>query len=244
MAAYAEYLNLPAWQLVPLPEGLDPVVAAAVPLDHLTAVSLLETHARVRRGDTLLIQGASGGVGRAVARLGQLAGLRMYGTASAPGAAEQLARYGVTPVDYRTQDFEKVVSAAEPGGVQAVFDHIGGANLGKGYRLLAPGGTLVSYAFTGRPGRMMRDTAVGAARVKLMNLRPGRRTALCMVPNELKADHSWYRDALTRLLALTRDGSLRPAIAATRPLREAADVHQALERREFTGKVVLTTAGH
>ncbi|MFC5219747.1 zinc-binding dehydrogenase [Streptomyces coerulescens] len=240
MAAYTEHLNLPAWQLVPLPQGLDPVTAAAVPLDYLTALSLLDTHGRVRRGDTVLIQGASGGVGQAVAQLGRLAGLRMYGTASASGAA-RLASQGVTHIDYRSQDFESVVREAEPHGIQSVFDHIGGANLRKGYRLLAPGGTLVSYAFTGRPGRMMRDTVLGAARVKAMNLRPGRRAALCMVPRELKSDHSWYRTALARVLTMVRDGELAPTVAAVRPLREAADVHRALERGEFSGKVVLTS---
>ena len=242
MAAYTEYLTLPAWQLIPLPEGLDPVLAAAVPLDYLTALSLLETHGRVSRGDTVLIQGASGGVGQAVSQLGRLAGLRMYGTASAPGAAQRLARSGVTHIDYRTQDFERVVRAAEPDGIQAVFDHIGGPNLRKGHRLLAPGGALVSYAFTGRPGHMMRDTVIGAARVTLMNLRPGRRAALCMVPKEVRADHDWYRTALARLLASARDGSLSPTVAAVRPLQEAPEVHRALERRELTGKAVLTVA--
>ncbi|MHB9848222.1 zinc-binding dehydrogenase [Streptomyces krungchingensis] len=243
MGAYAEYVTLPLWQLVPLPDGLDPVTAAAIPLDHLTALSVLETHGRVRAGDTVLIQGASGGVGQALSRLGALLGLRMYGTASAPGAKALLARHGVTHIDYRRQDFGEVLREREPEGVQAVFDHIGGPGLRKGYRALAPGGVLVSYAFAGRPGHMVADTVRGAVRVKAMNLRPGRRTALSMVPHEIKADHDWYRTALERLLGMARSGRTVPRIGAVEPLLKAADVHAALERREIAGKVVLTTEG-
>ena len=241
MGAYAEYVSLPLWQLVPLPDGLDPLTAAAVPLDHLTALSVLDTHGRVGAGDAVLIQGASGGVGQALSRLGALRGLRMYGTASAPGAEELLARHGVTFIDYRRQDFEAVLREREPGGVQAVFDHIGGPGLRKAYRVLAPGGVLVSYAFAGRPGHMVADTVRGAARVKLMNLRPGRRTALSMVPSEIKSDHAWYRSGMERLLGMARSGEIAPRIGAVRPLMTAAGVHAELERREISGKAVLVT---
>lgn len=242
MGAYTEYVVLPDWLLVPLPDGLDPHLAAAVPLDYLTALSVLETHARVARGGTVLIQGAGGGVGQALSQLGRRSGLRMYGTASAPGSAERLARYGVDHIDYRRQDFETVIREREPHGIQAVFDHIGGANLAKSYRILAPGGVLVSYAFAGRPGRMIGDTIRGAARVKLMNMRPGRRTALCMLPKELNANRDWYRTGLARLLGLAHTGGIEPSIAAHHPLAKAADVHAALERREITGKIVLTAS--
>ncbi|MEV6104299.1 zinc-binding dehydrogenase [Streptomyces sp. NPDC051940] len=240
MGAYSEYVSLPLRRLVPLPDGLDPVRAAALPLDYLTAISVLETHARVEPGDTVLIQGAGGGVGQAISTLGRLRGLTMYGTASSPGSAERLARHGVTFIDYRREDVERRLRELEPGGVRAVFDHIGGANLGTGYRALAPGGVLVSYAFAGRPGRMVADTVRGAARVKLMNLRPGRRTALSMVPAEIKAGPAWYRESLARVLQLAADGVVAPETGGVYPLTDAARVHAALERREITGKVVLT----
>ncbi|MFF4345772.1 zinc-binding dehydrogenase [Streptomyces sp. NPDC001530] len=239
MAGYTEYICLPLWQLVPLPDGLDPILAATIPLDHLTALSVLETHGRVEAGDTVLIQGASGGVGQALSRLGALRGLRMYGTASAPSAKELLAQHGVTFIDYRRQDFEAVLHEREPGGVQAVFDHIGGAGLRKAYRVLAPGGVLVSYAFSGRPGHMVADTVRGAARVKLMNLRPGRRTGLSMVPAEIKGDHAWYQEGLRRALDMAARGEIAPRIGSVQPLMKAADVHAALERREISGKAVL-----
>ncbi|OIV35313.1 oxidoreductase [Mangrovactinospora gilvigrisea] len=242
MGGYAEYVVLPLWQLVPLPDGMDPHVAAAVPLDQLTAVSLLDTHGRLRRGDTVLIQGANGGVGRAVGALGAARGLRMYGTASAPDAREALARNGVELIDYRREDFEAVLGEREPGGVQAVFDHLGGDALRKGYRVLAPGGVLVSYAASGRPGHMVGDTLRAAARLTLLRLRPGRRTALAMVPREIRADHDRYRSALAGLLAGAHAGGTAPRITAA-PLAEAPSVHEALAHRTLAGKAVLTNGG-
>ncbi|PSL03134.1 NADPH:quinone reductase-like Zn-dependent oxidoreductase [Haloactinopolyspora alba] len=241
MGAYAEYVTVPTWLLVPLPDGLDPVAAAGVPLDHLTAVSVLDTHARVEAGDRVLIQGASGGVGSALSRLGRLRGLRMYGTASAPGSADRLAANGVTFIDYRSQDVEATVRAFEPDGLDAVFDHLGGQSLRTGYRLLGRGGVLVSYAFAGRPGHMVADTVRGAARVTLMGLRPGRRTALTMVPKQIRTDHDWYRTNLRRLLELAARGEIDAAPAATFPLADAAHAHAALESRDISGKIVLTT---
>jgi NADPH2:quinone reductase len=238
MGAYADYITLPVTSLVPIPHGLDPVSAATIPLDFLTAVSMLETHARVGPGDAVLIQGASGGVGQALSRLGKRMGLRMYGTASSPGP---LAPHGVEFIDYRTQDFEAVLRAREPDGVRAVFDHLGGTALRKGYRVLGRGGVLVSYAFSGRPGRTVGDTLRGAALVSLMNLRPGRHTALCRLPREIRVDPDWYRRTLTRLLALARDGEISARPGPVHPLARAAEVHAMLERREITGKVVLTT---
>jgi NADPH:quinone reductase len=176
-----------------------------------------------------------------VAFHGRAAGLRMYGTASAPGSARALAEEGVVFIDHRRQDVAGVVREHEPAGVDAVLDHIGGANIGQGHGLLVPGGVLVSYAFSGRPGRMAADTVRGAVRVALLGLRPGRRTALCMVPREIRSDNARYRRHLARVLDLLHRGELRVRVGGTRPLREAAGAHGAMEAGTHGGKLVLTT---
>jgi NADPH:quinone reductase len=241
MGAYADHVVVPSWLLVPVPDGLDPTAAATVPLDYLTALSILEIHARSGAGDTVLIQGATGGVGQALAQLGRRKGLRMYGTASAPGSAQRLAQDGVRFIDYRRQDFAAVIRDSEPVGIRALFDHIGGANIGKGYRLLGRGGVLVSYSFAGRPGHMVADTLRGAITVRLLNLLPGRRTALCMVPRQIRSDHGWYQRNLRRLLQMAQSGEITPPAAVTFPLAKVAEAHSALGRHEITGKAVLTT---
>ncbi|NED99942.1 quinone oxidoreductase family protein [Phytoactinopolyspora halotolerans] len=241
MGAYSEYVTMPDWLPVPVPDGLDTIAAASIPLDYLTALSLLETHGHVREGHAILVHGVSGGVGRAVVQLAHRAGVRIYGTASSATAQDMLADAGVRVIDYRRDDFEQVIKREEPHGVQAVFDHIGGDYLRRGLRILAPRGVLVSYAFSGRPGHMVADTIRGALTVTLLGLRPGKRTALCMVPRQIASDHHWYRDSLERLLTMAATGEIEPVVGATFALEKAADAHHALQRREASGKLVLTT---
>ncbi|MFB6568884.1 zinc-binding dehydrogenase [Streptomyces noursei] len=88
-------------------------------------------------------------------------GYARVGTASAPGARQALARNGVEFIDHRHEDSEAVLNDREPGGVQAVFDHVGGPALRKGYRVLAPGGVLVSYAASGQRPRNPHDARTG-----------------------------------------------------------------------------------
>lgn len=241
MGAYGEYLTVPGHLAVPLPAGLDPVTAAAIPLDYLTALSVLDSHARVRPGQTVLVHGASGGVGQALSQLGALRGLRMIGTASAAGSRAILEGNGVEFVDYRAEDFEAAVRRRAPDGVDAVFDHIGGAYVAKNLRLLRRGGVLVNYAFAGRPGHMVGDTVRGAARLTLSGLSPARRTALCTLPRQIRRDPAWYRHGLDTLLELARDGRIRPRVAAVLPLTSAGEAHRLLASRTAPGKIVLVT---
>ncbi|MEU6642514.1 zinc-binding dehydrogenase [Saccharomonospora sp. NPDC046836] len=239
MGAYTEYRVLPIGMLVPVPDGLDTRTAAAIPLDYLTALSLLERHGHVRPGDAVLIHGATGGVGDALCQLGTLARLQMYGTASERSIA-RLDRYPITPINYRTHDIEHVVREHKPGGVQAVFDHLG-TGMRANHRLLAVGGVLVSYAFVGRPGRIRTGTVLGAARNRLLGLWPGRRTAICSLPHEIRTDPAWYRDSLARLLDLAVRRAIEPTVGETYPLADASAAHAALESRTSKGKLLMVT---
>lgn len=241
MGAYTEYISLPYELLVPMPENMDVYQAAAVPLNYLTALSLLERHGKVERGDSILIHGASGGVGEAVCQLGNAQGLKIYGTASAHNA-RLLEAYAVRVIDYHHQDFETIIKREEPQGLKAVFDTIGGSYLPKSYRLLARGGVLVSYGFMGRPGKIYWDTLTGVLQNRLWGISPGsRRTAICSVPNEIKQDKTRYQSSLTRLLMMVAEHKLTPTIREVFPLKEASAAHLLLESREKPGKVLLRT---
>ncbi|MBB5782980.1 zinc-binding dehydrogenase [Nonomuraea jabiensis] len=242
MGGYTEYATLPVASLTPVPEDLDPVVAAAMPLDYLTALSLLDRHARARPGDAVLIHGAAGGVGDALCQLGRLRGLVMYGTAGDRGL-DRLKSHDVIPLDYRRDDAARIIRRRHPDGVRAVFDHIGGRTMRANRRLLAPGGVLVSYAFIGRPGHVLAGTITGAAHNRLLNLLPGCRTAICSLPAEIRADPAGHRVLLGTLFDLACDGRLQPRVGTCFPLAEAAAAHRALERREVAGKIILTCAG-
>jgi len=239
MGAYAEYLTHPVAGLTPVPDRLDVVTAAVVPLDYLTALSALEKHGRTRAGDVVLVEGATGGVGDALCQLGSHHGLRLFGTASAR-SIDRLAGYpAVTAIDYEQQDARDVVHAAYPKGIRAVVDHLGGPGLRANARLLARGGTLVSLAFTARPGHIMRDTVTGAIRNGLLGLRPGRRTSVCILPNEVGADPAEHATRLRALLGLAAEGTLQPRVGAMFPFAEAAAAHRAMEERKTIGKVLL-----
>ena len=83
---YAQYVCVPQRKLVPVPTGLDPAEAVAVVLNYITAYQMRHRLAKARRGQRMLIHGASGGVGSAMLQLAKLAGVEMYGTCSAQGA--------------------------------------------------------------------------------------------------------------------------------------------------------------
>jgi NADPH2:quinone reductase len=109
--SYTDWICLPADDLVPVPDGLDAAEAVSLVLNYVTAYQLLHRAARVAPGERILVQGAAGGVGTAILQLGRLAGLEVFGTASAKDL-EVVASLGATPIDRRRDDFVAVLRAA------------------------------------------------------------------------------------------------------------------------------------
>lgn len=240
MGAYTEYCLVDAWQAVQVPGGLSATEVAGMLLNYLTAESMLARHAKnLRTGDAVLIQGAAGGVGDALCQLARLRELKVYATASAKDIPFLEATYGVVGIDYTSQDFASVVASREPHGAQAVFDHLGGKNLTKSYGILAQNGVLVSYAFMGRPGHAIADTIGGVLRNKLLGLLPGKRTALCSLPNEIKKDHEWYRLSIEKMFNLLGEAKIMPRIGRTYPFVEVVAACTAQASRQVSGKIVL-----
>ena len=169
---YAEYIYVPDKQLIPVPGTLDPAEAAPLILNYLVAYQALHRSAKVKAGDKVLIVGASGGTGTAFLQLGRLADLTRYGLASRR-KHHVLAQYGATPIDYRSEDFVAVIRKAEPGGLDAVFDGIGGSYIRRSLSLLRRGGTFVGYANPGSLARTFRFLGW----VILYNLLPNGRSA-------------------------------------------------------------------
>src|SRR5215470_14002882 len=152
---YAQYLCLPWRKLVPVPAGLDAADAVSLVLNYITAYQMLHRSAKARAGQRMLIHGASGGVGSAMLQLAKLAGVEMYGTCSAQGAAV-VRELGAIPIDYKNADFVEEIHRLTGDGVDAVFDGIGGDNLWRSRDALREGGRVVTYGFQSkmRGGRM------------------------------------------------------------------------------------------
>jgi len=238
---YAEQVCVPASKAVPVPAGVDVAEAVCLVANYLTAHTMLHRAAAVRRGERVLIHGAAGGVGTALLELGKLAALEMYGTSS-DYHHDLVTSMGATPIDYRREDFVDRVRQLTGGGVDAVFDPIGGARqLWRSYRALHRKGTLVWFGVAATATAGLRVIPASLLMRSLLSLIPDGRKA--PVPLDSSKPNDWYREAIATLLGYLESGQIRPLVAARFPLLEAARAHDILEQGGYAGKVVLVT-GH
>ena len=234
---YAEFLCLPESELVPAPADADPAETVCAVVNYLTAYMALHRVARVSSGERVLVHGAAGGVGTALLQLGKLAGLEMYGTASRYNH-ELVAALGATPIDYHTEDFLRRIRDLTGGGVDAVFDPIGGAKqLLRSYRALRRGGRLVWFGVAATKKEGLRIIPLTLLMRTLLAMWPdGRKVPLAP---DLGKDKVWYRETLRQLMELLAAGSIKPVVAERIALAEASRAHQLLEQGGYAGKVVL-----
>ncbi|MBN1995332.1 MAG: zinc-binding dehydrogenase [Anaerolineae bacterium] len=240
LGGYTEFVCLPAYEVVPVPSGMDPAETVCLVANYLTAHMALRRTANIRSGERILVQGAAGGVGTALLQLGKLAGLEMYGTASKYNHA-LVSALGATPIDYRTENFVKRIRDLTGDGVDAVFDPIGGARqLWRSHQALRKGGRLVWFGVAATKNKGLRVIPLTLLMVALLMLIPnGKQTQ--SFPEELGKDNAWYRETLAELLDLLAVGKIKPVVAERIPLAEAARAHELLERGRYAGKVVLVT---
>ena len=235
---WAEQVVLPADKLVPVPNGVDAADAVAVVTNGVTAWQMVHRVARVRPGQTVLVHGASGGVGTLLVQFARLAGARVIGTASA-AQHDAVRALGAIPLDYRNDDVPARVRDIAPDGVAAVFDHVAGPALGDSWRMLSRGGTLVCYGVAAAlhdTGHRLRPFLPLLARLLLWNALPnGRRATFYYVMRWPKL----FRSDLARVLAMLADGQIDARVARRLPLEQAAEALRLLESGKVGGKVVL-----
>ena len=249
--AYAEFVCLPQRELIPVPPGLDPAEAVSLILNYVTAYQMLHRSAAVKRGQRVLIHGASGGVGTALLQLGRLAGLGMYGTCSARGS-RIVSDLGGIPIDYHHQDFVQEIRRLTGDGVDAVFDSMGGKHIWRSREALRRGGRVVAYGLTAslRHGRLasgrtgtrqrFREMPIFALYIAGGLLLPGRKRVVPYSIQWLKRLRpALFREDLTALFELLRDGKIKPLVAQRFPLAEARRAHESLGNGGVSGKFVL-----
>jgi NADPH2:quinone reductase len=240
---YAEYVCLPASDLVPVPSGVDPAEAVCLIVHYLTAHGALHRTASMQSGERVLVHGAAGGVGTALLELGKLAGLEMYGTASRHNH-KLVSALGATPIDCRAEDFVEGIRSLSGDGVDAVFDPVGGARqLWRSYRTLRRGGRLVWFgvAATTREGMWVIPRSL-LMRSLLTLVPDGKHAPLMQDLTKLARTHNdWYSETLTAFFDSLAAGRIKPVVAERIPLVEAARAHELLERGGHAGKVVLVT---
>ncbi|MFE9841555.1 medium chain dehydrogenase/reductase family protein [Streptomyces goshikiensis] len=243
---WASHVALDAADVVEVPAGVSAVDAETAVVNGITAWQMLHRKARVRAGQTVLVHGANGGVGSVLVQLALATGAHVIGTASARHH-DALRALGVTPVDYRSGDVPARVRALAPRGVDAVFDHVGGEGVVGSWRLLARGGTLVSYG----SAATRDDEGSGASpvlkllgRVWLWNWLPNGRRAYFF---NIWAGRAYAKDRfrarlrtdLTQVFAALRSGEITAKVAAEIPLARVGEAMRLAESGTVAGKVVL-----
>lgn len=212
--SHAEYVTVPARALAPKPAGIDHVQAGALPLVSLTAWQALVETAELRAGQRVLIHAAAGGVGHVAVQIAKARGAYVIGTASA-GKHGFLRELGADEViDYRETDFAEVVK-----DVDVVLDTIGGDHSVRSLGVLRPGGVVVSILPVGSDDFYEEADRFGVRAVRML----------------VDAD----RTGMLEIARLVEQGALRPTIAGTFPLAEAAEAHRRGETGRTTGKLVL-----
>jgi NADPH:quinone reductase-like Zn-dependent oxidoreductase len=245
VGGWADRVVLDAADLVPVPDGIDPIAAETVVVNGLTAYRMLHRAAKVRQGHTIVVLGAAGGVGSTLVQLAVHAGIRVIGTAGA-SQLERVRALGAIALDHRAEDVPARVRELAPGGVAAVFDHVGGPGIDDSWRMLARGGTLVSYGTASTrdvPGNPRVPVLKLLAKLTLWNLLPnGRRATFFNLWAGRRRRSSFranLRADLTAVLELLEQGAITPQVAREFPLTEAGAALRYAEAGGITGKVVL-----
>ena len=245
IGGYAEYLCLPATELVRVPPQVDPAEAVCLILNYVTAYQMLHRSAQAKPGETALIHSAAGGVGTALLQLARLYGVHTYGTAS-PGKLKTIESLGGHAIDYKHTDVLKQIRDLPGGGVDIVFDGIGGWNLLPSWRALKSGGRLVAYGLISSLARGRRDllrlvSSAGAWGIAFARSLLTRRKRLSIYSIQMlkRRKPDWFRQDLTTLFDLLGRGELKPIVYRKLPLEQAALGNELLRKGDTVGKIVL-----
>jgi NADPH2:quinone reductase len=224
---YAEFVLCNTSQVHPLPANVSFAQGAAMGTPYATAYRGMFQRAQAMPGETVLVHGASGGVGTAAVQLARARGLRVLGTAGTERGRELVREQGAHDVfDHRAPDYPAQIMNATAGrGVDVIVELLANVNLGKDLTMLAPRGRVAVVGNRGRVEIDPRDTMKRDADIRGMAL-PN------TPPAELASIHA-------ALVAGLENGTLRPVIGKELPLAEAPQAHRAIMEPGAFGKIVL-----
>ena len=224
---YAEQVTCKASQLIPIPDAVSDVEAAASNIAFGTAWHMLVTRARLRPGETVLVNSVGSGIGSAAVQIAKHAGAFVLGTSSRDDKLEKAAALGLdVGINYETQNvLEEVMRVTDGHGVDVVYEHVGGRHFQAGLDSLAKDGRLVTCG-------------AHAGEVVDFDIIPFFRRQLQVIGSFV-----FDRYEVEKCFDLIGRGALKPQVAATFPLEEAAKAMELMESRDFFGKIVLTAGG-
>jgi NADPH2:quinone reductase len=231
---YAEFCVAPAVQCLPVPRGLTLIEAASLPENYFTVWSNVFDRGKLVRGESLLVQGGSSGIGVCAIQLGRAFGARVFATAGSPEKCEACERLGAQrAINYRIEDFVEVVKSATGGrGVDVILDMVGGEYVPREIAALA------------EEGRLVMISMMYGAKTEL-DLRAIMGKRLTLTGSTLRVRSPEFKGAIARSLRehvwpLLECGTVKPVVHATFPLERASDAHRLMESSAHTGKIMLT----
>jgi NADPH2:quinone reductase len=229
---YADAVLVPADRAVRLPARITFAQAAAAMLQGMTAHYLVLDTYPVRKGDTVLVHAAAGGVGLLLVQVARMSGARVVATVSTPQKAELARDAGADEVIlYTEKDFVAEVKRITDGrGVQAVYDSVGRTTFLKSLDCLAPRGMMVTFGQSSGKVEAVEPTLL-SAKGSLFLTRP--------TLGHYIADSASLQRRARDVLRWVATGRLSLRIGATFPLEQAAEAHRQLESRSTTGKLIL-----
>jgi len=233
---YAEYCAAPVAQCLPLPEGLGPLEAAALPETFFTVWSNVFDRAGLAEGESLLVQGGTSGIGVTAIGLAAALGHRVFATAGSDAKCRACEALGAERgINYHSEDFVAVVRELTAGkGVNVVLDMVGGDYLQREIDCLADDGRIALIALLGGAradvdlGQVLRRRLT----ISGSTLRPRPVAFKAAIAHRLR-QHVW---------PLFAQGKLKPVIYRTFPLERAAEAHALMESSTHVGKIVLQVA--
>lgn len=232
---YAEKVAVPAAQLLPIPDGVDPVTAAGLPEVACTVWSNVVGAGRLTEGETFLVQGGSSGIGTHAIQVAKALGARVAATAGAPDRLQRCLDLGADiAIDYHDDVAAELKKATDGHGADVILDNMGAKGLAANIDALAPDGRLVIIGLQGGvKGELNIAKLLGKrGSVTAMGLR-GRPVE---GPNGKGAIVAGVRDQIWPMIA---DGRVRPIVHGSMPMADAAEAHRQLEAGGVVGKLLL-----
>ena len=231
---YAEQARIDYRMAMPIPENLDYVQAAGIPEAFVTAHEAAFHLGRLDAGESILIHAAASGVGSAAVQLARAAGARVFATASA-GKLERLRELGAdVTIDYKAEDFARVIERETDGkGVGVIVDFIGAPYFERNLASLDFGGRLIEVGLLGGA----KGASLPLDRLLYRHLQ--------VIGTVMKSRPQSVKQAMTqrfrdRWLHAFDDGTLAPVIDSQLPLAQAAEAQQRMESSSSIGKIILT----
>jgi NADPH2:quinone reductase len=230
--AYAEYVVVPSWQLVKIPDSIRLEDAAAAMLQGMTAHYLTHSTFPLKKGDTCLVHAAAGGAGRLIVQMAKLRGARVFGTVSTEAKAQLAREAGADEViRYTEQDFEaEIQRLTSARGVDVIYDSVGATTFAKGLNCLRPRGLMALFGQSSGPVPPFDPTVLNN-KGSLFLTRPSL-AHHCATREELL----WRAGDVLNWVA---SGALKLRVERTYRLAEAAQAHRDLEGRRTAGKLLL-----